>query len=343
MVLKRFNAYLKALWRVNGCPCAKWRGQPAFQFGTVSNYLNKSAPVNPQTQLRIQAAIDELGYRRNEIASSLRRARTQTLGVIIPNVANPFYTALFEGIEEEAQKHGYTVTLGITHYDARLLLKYLDILSSRQMDGIIIDGYSTYCGEEMLGSIDVPVVVIEPPAGFTRCSTIQIDNVAAAQNAVEYLIQRGHRRIAIIAPSITEARFIGYKQALEKHGIPLDLNLVYEYYTFQPDLIAQGYKAMQTLLDRASFTACFIASDIFAIVALKATKESGKRIPEDLAVIGFDDIPFAALTDPPLTTVAQSQRKMGQLAVDMLLKQIGHVRPPQHIVVQHELVVRGST
>ncbi|MBZ0302628.1 MAG: LacI family transcriptional regulator [Anaerolineae bacterium] len=312
--------------------------------GTVSHYLNHSAKVSPQTQQRIQKAIDDLGYRRNEVARSLRRARTKTLGVLLPNVANPFYTALFDGIEEEAQHRGYTVTLGITHYNNALLEEYISNLYNRRTDGIIIDGYDTYCAADVFHDLDIPFVVVEPPANFTGWSTIKIDNVGAAQQAVEHLINRGHRRIALVVPWC-ESRFAGYQQALKKHGIPFDPDLVYQFGPFEPDSIAQGERAMQALLARASFTACFVTADMLAIGALKAAKASGLQIPDDLAIIGFDDIPFAALTDPPLTTVAQSQYKMGKMAVQTLLRTFGKdkILEPVHVTVQHQLVVRGST
>ncbi len=316
--------------------------------GTVSNYLNDSAPVSLETRRRIQEAIDKLGYRRNELARSLRRSKTKTLGVILPNVVNPFYTAIFDGAEQEAQKQGYTVALGITHYNDSLLEEYIDIFYSKQMDGIVINGYNTYCAEEKFSGIDVPIVVIEPPPDFTLWSTIQIDNVAAAQETVEYLTGLGHRRIAIIAPSSERGfniRYTGYKLALEAHGIAIDPDLIYEFTKFEPDTIAQGEHALQTLLGRASFSACFAASDMLAIGALRAAKQRGFRVPDDLAIVGFDDIPFAALADPPLTTVSQSQRKMGQTAVQILLQHFAQDQPfePRHIVIDHELVIRAST
>jgi DNA-binding LacI/PurR family transcriptional regulator len=313
--------------------------------GTVSNYLNGSAPVHPTTQIRIQQAIDTLGYRPNELARSLRRSHTNTLGFILPNIANPFYTAMFDGAEQAARHSGYTLTLGITHYDNKLSNAYMNVLRSRQMDGIIIDGYGTYCAEELADEIDIPVVVIEPPLGFTGWSTVQIDDVTASQDAVEHLIERGHRQIGIICPTLEGARCQGYRRALERHGIAFDPSLVCQFYVHEPDGIMQGAQAMGQLLEQAAFTACFITADVLALGALRVLKARSLRVPEDMAIVGFDDIPFAALTDPPLTTISQLQQQMGEAAVEMLLR---HIRDeswetPTHQVFEHRLIVRQSS
>lgn len=310
--------------------------------GTVSNYLNGSAPVHPTTQIRIQQAIDLLGYRPNELARSLRRSHTNTLGFILPNIANPFYTALFDGAEQAARRNGYTITLGITHYDNHLSNAYMNVLRSRQMDGIIIDGYGMYCVTEEL---DLPMVVIEPPPGLTNRSTIQIDDVAASRDAVEHLIERGHRRIGIICPTLDGTRCLGYRMALEQHGIAFDPNLVCQFFVHEPDGITQGAQAMARLLETADFTACFITADVLVLGALQVLKARGIRVPQDIALVGFDDISFAALTDPPLTTISQLQQQMGEAAVEMLLTQIrdGSWATPIHRVFEHRLIVRESS
>lgn len=314
-------------------------------MGTVSNYLNGSAPVHPTTQARIQQAIDSLGYRPNELARSLRRARSNTLGFILPNIANPFYTAMFDGAEEEARHSGYTITLGITHYDNGLSDAYMNVLRSRQMDGIIIDAYGTYFAEELAQEIDIPVVVIEPPPNLTVWSTVQIDDSAAAQDAVEHLIERGHTRIGIICPTVDNMRCLGYRRALEQHGIPFDPDLVCEFSVHRPDGITQGAQMMAQFLDQTEFTACFITADILALGALQTLRQRGYSVPGDIALVGFDDIPFAALADPPLTTVAQLQREMGRTAVEILLNHLSDNSPsePVHRMFAHRLIVREST
>jgi DNA-binding LacI/PurR family transcriptional regulator len=321
-------------------------------LGTVSNYLNGTKAVGEATRQQIEDAIQTLGYRRNEIASSLRTQRTRALGMIIPSIANPFYTSVFEGAEAEAQRLGYTLALGVTHYDRQLLGDYVESYRGRQMDGIIVDAYSTYYGEDLLGPADSPVVVIEPPPGTSRHSSIRIDNFGAAREAVSYLIERGHQRIAIIAPSSHDDRFLGYRAALERAGLAVDPDLVHSFAPGphvasegnQRVLMEQGEQATRVLLRRAAFTALFVSLDIFAVGALKALREAGKQVPGDVAVVGFDDIAMASVVSPALTTVAQPHHEMGRLAVQTLLEQLksGGKSGPAHHVLGHRLVVRQS-
>ncbi len=315
-------------------------------IGTVSNYLNKSAPVSPETQTNIQRAIDQLGYKRNEIARSLRRAKTKTLGVIFPNVTNPYYSSLFDGAEEEARSHGYTITLGISHYDNAVVEEYLSSFRDSLIAGVLIDAYSTYASAEVLGRAEMPIVVIEPAvdqAARPPWSTIRVDDRIAACEAVSYLISLGHRRIACIAHSGDSARSQGYRLAHERHGVELDPNLIFEF--GQDAEFAEGDRAMRALLARTSFTACFAQADVLAIGAMKVLRESGYRVPQDVAMVGFDDISFAALTDPPLTTIAQPHREMGRLAVQILLQQLEKTESfePVQAILDHHLIIRGST
>ena len=320
--------------------------------GTVSNYLNKTKGLRPDTERQIAQAIAALDYKRNEIASSLRRARTDTLGIVLPNVSNPFYTSLFESAEAEARAHGQMLTLGVTHYDGTVLRKYLQNFGSRQFDGIIIDAYNTDAGEDVLVGLAAPAVVIEPPAEFRQHSTLRIDNFAAAREAVAHLVARGHRQIAVMTPSVRDDRYHGYRAALETAGIAPDARLAYEFGALalpvaegsQQLLIAQGATAMAALLDRWPFTACFITLDIFALGALKVLHDRGLRVPADVALVGFDDIPAAAVTNPPLTTVAQPHWEMGRRAVELLLERVASSEPlePTHLVLPHRLVQRQS-
>jgi DNA-binding LacI/PurR family transcriptional regulator len=321
-------------------------------LGTVSNYLNGTKTVSDAARQQIEEAINHLGYRRNQIASSLRTQRTKALGMIIPSIANPFYTSVFEGAEAEAQRLGYTLALGVTHYDSRVLGDYVEAYRGRQMDGIIIDAYNTYFGEDVLSPSDGPVVVIEPPAGTRNHCTIRIDNFSAAREAVSYLIERGHKRIAIVAPSTTDDRYLGYRAAIEAAGLAVDPNLVHAFAPGptvaaagnQRVLIEQGEAATRVLLQRGSFTALFVSLDIFAVGALKVLREAGRRVPEDVAVVGFDDIAVASVVSPALTTVAQPHNEMGRLAVQTLIEQLKQTgrREPAHHVLGHRLVIRDS-
>lgn len=321
-------------------------------LGTVSNYLNGTKAVSEASRQQIEKAIQTLGYRRNQVASSLRTQRTKALGMIIPSIANPFYTSVFEGAEAEAQRRGYMLALGVTHFDRLLLGDYIETYRSRQMDGIIVDAYNTYYGEDLLGPEDGPMVVVEPPPGTSRHSSIRIDNFGAAREAVSYLIERGHQRIAVIAPSTDDDRFLGYRAAIERAGLAIDRGLTHAFApglhvaaeANQRVLIEQGEQATRVLLGRGAFTALFVSLDIFAVGALKALREAGKRVPEDVALVGFDDIAVASVVSPTLTTVAQPHHEMGRLAVQTLLDQLnsGGKAEPAHHVLGHRLVIRES-
>jgi DNA-binding LacI/PurR family transcriptional regulator len=320
--------------------------------GTVSNFLNDTKNISPEARRRIEIAIEVLGYRRNRVASSLRTSRTQTLGMIVPSIANPFYTSVFEGAENAARSHGYTLSLGVTHYDESTLLQYIDSFRSRQVDGMIINGYNTSYGAEALVGFEGPVIVVEPPANCTF-SSIEIDNFGAARDAVRYLLGKGHTRIAVVPSSPADPRFNGYKTALAEAGIDYDPDLVLHYgggralasqTTDQQGLIKRGEAVMHELLDRTAFTACFFTLDIFAAGALKALRDRGIAVPEQVAVIGFDDIPLASYLSPSLTTVGQPHHEMGDTAVQTLIAQLkGETgRGPLRICLNHRLQIRAS-
>lgn len=309
---------------------------------TVSNYLNNRVPVHPDTQRRIQEAMDELGYVREP--ANGRAERTRTLGMIVPSVNNPFYTAVFMGAEEAAHEHGYTITLGATKYDHTKIKKYLDVFQSKQMDGIIIEGSATYLTEHLPHTAELPVVVIEPP-GVTPWSSVQIDNTRATREIVEHLIDLGHERIAAITVNKYDVRLAGYLLTMQARGIPIDPTLIYHVGLYGDDIIAQGRAAMRELLARADFTACYCNNDLLAIGALTEAKAQGIRIPGDIAITGFDDIPLASLIDPPLTTISQPMEAMGRAAVEIVLRQIHqeNTRDAAHVILDHALVIREST
>ncbi|HEX2280478.1 MAG TPA: LacI family DNA-binding transcriptional regulator [Thermomicrobiales bacterium] len=320
--------------------------------GTVSNYLNGKKAVSPRAAALIDEAVRVLRYRRNHLASSLRTSKTKTLGMVIPSIANPFYTSVFEGAEQQARKLGYSLALGVSHYEHETMLQYLESFQMRQMDGIIINGYNTFSSWEALENFDGPVVVVEPAEGRSPFSTVRIDNFAASRRAVDYLIDQGHRRIAIVPPFSTDPRFLGYKASLERAGIAYDEDLVLHYGGApelrkadddQRGLIRRGEMAMNTLLDRTHFTACFFTLDIFAIGAFKAIADRGMSVPDDVAVMGFDDLPVAAFLTPGLTTIAQPHHEMGELSVKIIGSRIaaGHLDPVD-VCLTHELIIRQS-
>lgn len=290
--------------------------------GTVSNFLNQSAPVNKETSDRIRKAITELGYKRNEIASSLRRSQTRTIGLILPDIRNPFYADFYYSIETEALRNDYNIIFGSSDYSSKKLSQYIEVLYNRRVDGIVACLNYTYRTSYLFKGLDIPFVGFEPPDNSSDYPVVGIDNVSAARQMVEYLINKGHRKIAIVTSSRKSPRFIGYQNALEKAGLSMDEKLVHEFGHFTKDLFQLGYQSMETLLGKGKFTACFMVSDMLAFGAVYALQKRHLHIPEDIALAGFDNVPVSVVLNPPLTTVGQPINEMGVYCFQTLQKMI---------------------
>lgn len=290
---------------------------------------NSALSVPMETRQRILDAIDELGYVPDKIARSLRTRRTSTIACVIPDITNPFHPVFAQGLQRVAERYGYDLILYNTEREVERERKVVQSLQEGRVDGVAITPLYL-SAEELRGLLEMhlPVVVQGMRTmplqldGFP-IDTLYVNNVAAACTAVTYLIRRGHTRIGMIGGQRdTPAgydRLLGYRQALEEYHIALDEDLVQKS-DFKEE---GGYHSMQALLaldDRP--TAVFAASDLMAVGALVAIKEMGLRVPNDIALIGFDDIPIAKLVSPSLTTIAQFQDKLGQRAAEMLFERL---------------------
>ncbi|MGH2561199.1 MAG: LacI family DNA-binding transcriptional regulator [Thermomicrobiales bacterium] len=308
---------------------------------------NARASVPASTRQRVLDVADQLGYVPNRAARHLRMQRTHTLVCIIPDITNPFYPRFARGIQDVAEAHDYDLVMRNT--DGRLENEARCLRSVLQggADGVIGVFFHTTATElaELLAR-QIPVVRLEPipkPPGPLPLDNLCVDNVAAARSAVALLIARGHRRIAMISGRAGPfaARLRGYRDALAGGGLAFDEDLV-EYGDFREE---GGYGAMQALLAKpVTPTAVFAANDEMAMGALRALAEAGRRVPDDVAVVGFDDIPVARLTSPPLTTVAQFPDRLGRRAAEMLLERLRGEAPAggRGEEIPFELVIRGS-
>ncbi len=298
---------------------------------TVSRALAGSPRVTGDTRERIEAAVRETGYVVNQVAQGLRLQRSRQLLVLLPTIANPFFAEVVQGIEEAAGAAGYGVLVGSTEGDPAR-----EAVLARQLLTGVVDGLVLLTGR-LPDGLDAParagqVVAVSETIEGIDLPTAAIDNQAAARAAVDHLIALGHRRIAHIAGPrgnvLTAQRIAGWSVAAGR-----DAALVFGDFT-----MASGEAAMADLLARSSSpTAVFCANDEMAIGAIKAARDAGLRVPEDLSVIGFDDISFAAFTYPPLTTIRQPRRAFGAAAVAALLD--GH-SPPN---LAYTLIIRAST
>jgi DNA-binding LacI/PurR family transcriptional regulator len=314
-------------------------------YSTVSRALNNSPRVRPETKQHIQQLAVEMGYLPSAVARSLVTRRTHTIGVVVSTITDLFFAEVIHTIEETALDYGYGVILANSGGEPHRELKAIRALRERRVDGIIlVSGCSSredLCAE--IG-IDIPVVIINNVHQEHIGCSVEVDNLSGAMEATQHLLDLGHRRIAHIAGPRREwdsvERQSGYEQALQAHGLPVDPTLI-----VQGDNRPQGgIEAMRRLLALpAPPTAVFCYNDATALGAMRAARAAGLCIPQDLSVVGFDDIDLAPYLDPPLTTIAQPKRQMGEKAVQMVLDLLAGDQAVQDCVLPSWLVVRGST
>jgi LacI family transcriptional regulator len=288
-------------------------------------------------------AIEELNFEPNPTARRLAYKKTETIALVFPDISGPFYSTVIRGVEQEAGRRDHNVLIYGTH-GKESSGRYLRTLSSK-VDGLIIMARSV--DEESLWSLEregVPFVLLGHSKGQLQCSTIAVDNEAGAHKAAVHLLGHGHQKIAIItgpenSPD-NSGRLQGYKKALLDAGISLQQNLVVPG-NFQYE---GGQIAIRKLLEGSSRpTAILAANDEMAIGAMDAARQRSLRVPEDLAVIGFDDIQMSALTHPPLTTVRQPMQLLGEAAVTLLFDRLQSSNgQPHHEVLDTKLIVRQS-
>ena len=309
---------------------------------TVSRALQRPELVSETTRQRIHEVVKRLGYTPNALARNLRTARTRLIIALLPDIANPFFSEVIRGIEQVAHENGYSVLLGETQSSLVREQAYADMVAARQADGIITMSHRVPA-IPMDGRL--PVVNACEYVKDKKISSVYIDNVAAAGAAVDYLVTLGHRDIAFIAgPSsspICVDREQGYQLAMQRAKIPANPAL-----TAVGDFsIEAGERAIDLFLSQGqSFSAVFCSNDEMAIGAMRALISHGLRVPEDVSVVGFDDIRFARYTSPPLTTVAQPKNALGREAMTMLIELLNDPEvPPRKRVLSADLVVRGST
>lgn len=309
---------------------------------------NDSVTIPGETRERILHAMQSLGYQPNRTARSLRASKTYTIAVVIPDITNPFYPAFERGIQDVADQHQYDVITYNTDGLAEKEHRYLHSLLEGRVDGVVTVLFHTSATALFqLLNHNIPVVRLEAAhknAGERPLDNVYLDNVAAAQAAGRHLLDKGHERIGMLTGSEGPSayRLIGYSLMLQERGMPLDEGLI-KTGDFNE---AGGYVAMQALLAQMPRpTAVFAANDLMAMGAYLAIKEAGLRIPEDIAVVGFDNIPTAKLVSPPLTTVDQFQRNVGRRAAEMLFERLMGVSFPmgRSEELPHQLIVRESS
>lgn len=315
---------------------------------TVSRVLNGSSAVIAETRERVQRVIAELGYQPNRLASNLRASASGLILVTVPSLHNPFYGRVVEGLAQVIQHEGYHMLLCETSRDALTDANHLRLIQRRQVEGAIcLDPVTVHraIAEQMHGLPWLALCEFDPRMGVPF---VGIDNVRAARDVVMHLVSRGHERIAMLG---YDSRFMfarqraeGFDQGLRDAGLSPDAARK----VLVPGMdFADGAAALRDLWalprDRRP-TALFAVSDTLAIGALRQAREDGLRVPEDIAIVGFDDIDFASQTFPPLTTVRQPAAEMGRQAAQSLIRRLrGETAQIENLTLDHRLVIRGST
>ncbi len=310
---------------------------------TVSRALSNNPLVAEATRSRIQKIAHDFGYTPNAIARGLVTQRTRTVGVIVTTLTDPFAGEIFRGIEEVAGDNDYRLFLGTSHADPVREVNLVKGLREWRVDGVIVA--SSRVGAlymPLLKEIGVPIVLINNQQEGPFVQSVGVDNIESAAVATRFLIQQGHRVIAYIEGppehSSSDDRLSGYQRALAQAQIPFDPTLVIS----GNGRFVSGEQVAQLLARSPVPTAIFCYNDLTAIGALRALKSRGLRVPQDISLVGFDDVEFASYVDPPLTTICQPKDEMGRLAMQMLIDLL-QGKAVTNILVPGELILREST
>ena len=310
---------------------------------TVSRVLSGLGRASPETQARVLEAARELDYRPSEVARSLKRRSTQTLGLIITDIENPYFPQLVRSVEDAARAAGYSVLLCNAADDPDREASYLDLLVDRRVDGLVIAASSLGARQgDWLTAPPIPVVLVNTAAPEADLPSIMSDNEGGGRMVAEHLLELGHRRFGYLMPPPRHvdapARLAGVRRALRDAGLDGEALQIAR----GEALVWGGEVAANDLLDRSPETTAFVAyNDLMAIGALRALRRRGQRVPTDASVVGFDDVAMAAYVDPPLTTISQRTEDMGRWAVERLIGDDG--AGPSSVRLPVDLQVRDST
>jgi len=315
---------------------------------TVSHVVNNTRPVSDKGRERVEVAIRKLGYVPSAVARSLKSNTTRTLGMLIPNSANPYFAEIARIVEDRCFDAGYTLIVCNTDDEAHRQSVCLQVLAERRIDGLIV--VSTGDDDSLkaqLHGLKMPTVLVDREINDPSCDLVETAHLNGGLLAVRHLLMLGHRRIACIGGLVGvrsgEQRIEGWRQAHVEASLPQESD---DTLLWRGGFTCQGgYEAMHAILRTVRLpSAIFVCNDLMAIGALRAAHEVGLRVPENMSIIGFDDIELSSYTSPPLTTVAQPKERLGGMAVDMLLERVsGRRHDICNVVLQPELRVRAST
>jgi len=312
---------------------------------TVSYVINKTGFLSDKTRAKVLKAIDELNYRPNILARSLRNRKTSTVGLMICDLRNPFFAEVLWGIETYLGKKGYNIIVADTDYDPKKEKEAAEMFYSKQVDGVIVvpggdrDEHIKFFTEQ-----NIPVVLLDKRARNLNVDVVLVNNIEGSRQLVEHLINLGHKRIGIVTGPLSSTtgkeRLEGYLKALRRHSIPEDEDLI-KIGDFKKQ---SGYDLTLELLSLPQPpTAIYACNNLMGLGAMEALSERKINIPEEIGVVIFDDLPWFKYVDPPLTVVAQPSFKLGEIAGQFLFEQMRKKRRrPKQAVLDVQLKVRQS-
>lgn len=319
-------------------------------ISTVSFVINKSKPVKKDTKEKVLKAIKELNYTPSSYARGLRTKKTNTVGVIIPDISTPYFSHVTRGMEEASRKRGYTTILGCTFFKSKEEEQQIDSLINHFVDGIILlSGVDNKKLVEKIYNKNIPLVLTDRISNNPEIPSVLIDDFAAMENVVDYLYGLGHRKIGYITIpfkniSVVKNRFLGYKSGLEKNRIHYEEKFVLIDNNVKPGNLFITEEGFNEILSREDLPTVYIVfSDTNALLLIKRLKMKGLRVPMDISIFGYGNLFFSELYDPTLTTIKTPKKKMGSISMDLLLDMIeGKSIKNSRIILPTEIIERES-
>ena len=310
---------------------------------TVSRVLSNGLHVRPEVRERVMAAVERLGYRPNLVARSLRSQQSNTIGLIVSDISNPFFTALSRAVEDAAYEQGFSVLLCNTDENPEKEAIYLNLMKDTSVAGAIMSPTRQTIASFADTRLPFPIVTVDRPISDSDVDAVLLDNVDAAYRLTTHLIEQGYRRIAALCSEMSTGleRQLGYEKALRAHSlVPKS-----EYMKYISPRSGAGYSATLKMIDLAEPPdALFTVNSLIAVGALQAIRERNLTIPEDIALVTFDETTWASLVQPAITLIDQPTYEIGKTAAELLLQRTADPgRPTRQVILKGRLIVRGSS
>jgi LacI family fructose operon transcriptional repressor len=310
---------------------------------TVSRVLSNGLHVRPEVRERVMATVERLGYRPNLVARSLRSQQSSTIGLIVSDISNPFFTAISRAVEDTAYEQGFSVLLCNTDENPEKEAIYLNLMHDTAVAGAIMSPTRQTIDSFADSNLPFPIVVVDRSISNGDVDAVLLDNVDAAYRLITYLVEQGYKRIAALCSEMSTGleRQVGYEKALRAHGLAPKS----EYMKYVSPKAGAGYAATLKMLDLAEPPdALFTVNSLIAEGALQAIRERNLIIPDDIALVTFDETTWSSLVQPAITLIAQPTYEMGKTAAELLMQRIADPsRPTRQVILKGQLLVRGSS